>query len=57
LLHAVQTRSVVLVPAVATYVPAAQLDQDVQLLAFCDVLNLPEAHAAQVLSLVALPED
>jgi hypothetical protein len=43
------------VPAVLTYVPAAQVDHAVQLIAFVVVLNVPLAQAAHVRSLVALP--
>jgi hypothetical protein len=42
LLHAVHTRSLVLVPAICTYWPAAQLDHDVHELWFCDEVNVPD---------------
>jgi hypothetical protein len=45
------------VPAVCTYVPAAQLLKEPQLEAFWVVLNLPAAQGEQERSLVVLPED
>jgi hypothetical protein len=51
------TRSLVLVPTVCTYVPAAQLDQSVHVAAFCVVLYMPAPHVTQVRSVVVLPAD
>jgi hypothetical protein len=57
LLQAVHTRSLVLVPALCTYVPAAHVDQVVHELWFCEELYLLAAQGAQVRSVVVLPAD
>ena len=53
--HAVQTRSPLEVPDVDTNVPAPQSLQSEHELSLVPLVKVPDAHAAQVRSLEALP--
>jgi len=55
LAQASHRRSAIALPAVLTYVPAAQVDHAVQLGAFVVVLYVPLAQPVQVRFAVALP--
>jgi len=53
--HVAHCRSTTGLPGALTWVPAAQLVQATQLVAFDTVLNAPLAHAVQVRSEVEVP--